>query len=76
MADGGPHDEHGNATLGLTEETADGGRIFQSWTICACTLAQLRERLGPPEHESVATAEATREIAAAVRRQPGSVQAG
>lgn len=69
-----PHDKHGNATLSLAEETTDGGRVFQSWTICACTLGPLRARLGPPEHESYATAEATREAGEAVLRQPGSVQ--
>jgi hypothetical protein len=69
-----PHEEHGNATLSLAEQTADGGQVFQSWTICACTLGTLRKFLGPPEHESFATAEATSEIGAAVLRQPGSVQ--
>ena len=73
MSASDPHDEHPDATLSLTEETADGGRIFQSWTICACTLPRLRAFLGQPEHESHATADATREIGAAVQRQPGSV---
>lgn len=70
----GQHEGHANASLSLAEETADGGRVFQSWTICACTLAVLRARLGPAEHESYATAEATLEIGDAVLRQPGSVQ--
>jgi hypothetical protein len=69
-----PHAGHGNVTLSLAEETADGGRVFQSWTICACTLGALRARLGPPEHESFATAEATREVGEIVLGQPGSVQ--
>jgi hypothetical protein len=67
------HESHGDFTLSLTTETADGGRLHQSWTICDCTLPALRGMLGPPEHESVATAEATREIAETVLRQPGSV---
>lgn len=70
-----PHESHGDATLSLTEETADGGRLFQSWEICACDLPGLRARLGPPHHESVATAEAVRATADAVLRIPGSVQA-
>ena len=69
-----PHASHGDATLSLTQETGDGGRLFQSWTICDCTLPALRARLGPPAHESVATAEAVRATADAVLRVPGSVQ--
>lgn len=71
---GDPHASHGDVTLSLTRETADGGQIHQSWTICACHLPALQARLGPPQHESVATAEATRAIAETVLRQPGSVQ--
>jgi hypothetical protein len=65
---------HGDVTLSLTSETKDGGRVFQSWPICECSARVLRTRLGPPEHESIATAEATRAIAESVLRQPGSVQ--
>jgi hypothetical protein len=69
-----PHAGHPDVTLSLTEERPDGGRVYQSWTICGCTLDGLRARLGPPEHESVATAEAVRSIGEKVRGQPGSVQ--
>jgi hypothetical protein len=66
---------HGDVTLSLTTETRDGGRVHQSWTICECSARVMRGRLGPPQHEAVATAEATRAIAETVLRQPGSVQA-
>ncbi len=69
-----PHESHGDATLSLTQETGGGGRLFQSWTICDCTLPALRERLGPPANESVATPEAVRATAEAVLQIPGSVQ--
>ena len=71
---GNSHEGHGDATLSLSEMTADGGQVFQSWIICACTLARLRNRLGPPRHESYTTAEAVRAIGDAVLTQPGSIQ--
>jgi hypothetical protein len=71
-----PHETHPDATLSLVEETSDGGRLFQSWTICACDLPRLRGRLGPPQNESYATADAVRATAEAVLAVPGSVQTG
>lgn len=64
---------HGDVTLSLTEETKDGGRLFQSWKVCECTAVALRARLGPAQHESIATAEAVRATAEAVLNQPGAV---
>lgn len=64
---------HGDATLSLTEETADGGHLYQSWIICECNLAGLRARLGPPEHETTATAESVLAAAQAVLNTPGRV---
>jgi hypothetical protein len=69
-----PHEGHADATLSLVEETADGSRLFQSWTICACALPALRARLGPPAHESYATKQATIEIGRTVLGQRGSIQ--
>jgi hypothetical protein len=67
---------HGEVTLSLVDKTADGGRTFQSWSICECSAARLRVALGTPQHEAVATAEAVRATGEAVLRQPGSVQLG
>jgi hypothetical protein len=69
-----PHESHGSVTLSLTSETRDGARVHQSWTICGCSARVMRTRLGPPQHEGTATAEAVRATAEAVLRQPGSVQ--
>jgi hypothetical protein len=74
MAVTDPHEGHGTATLSLSEETADGGQVFQSWPVCACALGRFRERLGPPQHESYSTPEAVRGIGEAVLSQPGSIQ--
>jgi hypothetical protein len=73
MPGSNPHDAHGDATLSISEVTTGGGQLFQSWTICACTLSRLRDRLGPPHHESYATPEAARAIAEAALHQPGNV---
>jgi hypothetical protein len=67
---------HGYVTLSLVEATGDGGRVFQSWGICECTATRLREQLGAPQHEAVATPEAVRATGEAVLRQLGSVQLG
>lgn len=71
-----PHKNHGDVTLSLTEETPGGGRVFQSWTICACGLDGLRARLGPPQHETVSTPEAVAALGKAALNQPGSVHFG
>lgn len=64
---------HGEAVLSLTEERPDGSRLVQSWTICDCALPALRARWGEPTWESVATKEATEQIAQTVQNQPGNV---
>jgi len=61
-----PHESHGKVTLSLIEELPDGGRVFQSWTICDCTLPALLARLGPPEYRTVADAETVLRTAEAV----------
>jgi hypothetical protein len=65
---------HGEATLSISQEGPEGGRLFQSWMVCECTAEGLRAQLGTPAHESVATREATEAIGRAVLAQPGSVQ--
>lgn len=67
------HTGHGEATLSLTVERPGGERVHQSWTICDCYLPGLHARLGPPEHETVATKDATEAIGRAALGQPGSV---
>lgn len=69
---------HGDVTLSLTRQRADGTWLHQSWTICECSALAERtdELLGPPEHETVATAEAHRATAEAVRAVPGAVHQG
>jgi hypothetical protein len=76
MADEHEGPGHGEATLSLTEVRPDGSRLTQSWTICDCTLPQLRARWGAPGWKAVATKEATEEIGRTVLSQPGSVQFG
>ncbi|MFD0885978.1 hypothetical protein ACFQ08_15640 [Streptosporangium algeriense] len=51
------HTSHGIATLSLTEETPDGGLVYQSWKVCACLLPPLRVTLGEPFHEAMANRE-------------------
>lgn len=48
------HDDHGTVTLSLTEQTQDGGLIYQSWQVCACIAPALRAQLGKPHHEAMA----------------------
>lgn len=67
------HTSHGDATLSLTTTTPDGGSLYQSWTICACGVDGLRDRLGPPQNESYATADTARMIAEATANTPGNI---
>lgn len=68
---GSEHVPHGDVTLALTEQMPDGSMLYQSWPICSCVLAVLRKRLGPPHHESLATAEQAAATARAVQSVPG-----
>jgi hypothetical protein len=52
-----PHTSHGDVAMSLAEKLPGGGILYQSWTICACHLATLRAKLGPPQHEAIAAAE-------------------
>ena len=69
------HTGPGHADVGLTisERTSDGGAIFQSWTICECSLPWLRGHLGSPPQESLHTAETLRATGYAVMSVPGIV---
>lgn len=64
---------HADVTLSLSGEAPGGGQWHQSWTVCECGLAGLRARLGSPEHESMADAEAVRRVAQFVLGDPGRV---
>jgi hypothetical protein len=57
---------HGDVTLSLTSETKDGGQLHRSWVICECSARVLRGRLGPPQRETIASAEAVIASAEAV----------
>jgi hypothetical protein len=67
---------HGDVTLSLTSETKDGGQLHRSWVICECSARVLRGRLGPPQRETIATAEAVIATAEAVLNVPGAVHTG
>jgi hypothetical protein len=69
---------HEDVTLGLSFLRPDGGRLHQSWTVCACSplLGQLGCLLGSPEHETVASPEAVRATVEAVMGVPGAIHTG
>lgn len=62
---------HGEVDLTLASRLPDGGRMYQSWTVCECTAAYLRSKLGEPQNETVATAEQTRTVAEQVLKHGG-----
>lgn len=70
------HDDHPSATLSLAERTTDGGMVFQSWEICACTLSQLRAQLGTPGSQALATAEQVEATGRAVLSVDGVARIG
>ncbi|MFI9591148.1 hypothetical protein [Nonomuraea sp. NPDC052265] len=67
----GPHADHTSGVLSITEPTSDGGELHQSWEMCGCTLNQLRETLGIPDHQLLATAEQAQATGRAVDSIPG-----
>ncbi|MEU9890214.1 hypothetical protein [Sphaerisporangium sp. NPDC051011] len=69
-----PHAGHGDVTLALAEQLPDGGVLYQSWPICACRLPALREGLGPPRHQSLATREQAEATGRAVREVNSGVK--
>jgi hypothetical protein len=71
-----PHDAHGTTTLSLAEQLDDGSILYQSWSICSCTLPNLRQRLGNPQNESLATAAQVAATARAVQSVPGTTHYG
>lgn len=62
---------HGDVDLTLASRLPDGARLYQSWTVCECTAAYLRGKLGPAQNETLATAEQTRKAAKQVLRHGG-----
>lgn len=64
---------HDDVTLTLSETQPDGSTIFQSWTICGCTLPALRARLGDPQQETIASPQAVRDSGRAILNVPGAV---
>ncbi|WP_372344638.1 hypothetical protein [Streptomyces sp. KL116D] len=71
-----PHDAHGTTTLSLAEQLPDGSIVYQSWSICSCTVPALRQRLGAPQQESIATAAQVAATASAVMSVPGATHIG
>jgi hypothetical protein len=69
---------HGDVILSLSTERKDGGMTHRSWTICECSflLKRLDSLLGPPEHQTIASAEAVRVTAEAALNAPGAVHTG
>jgi hypothetical protein len=61
---------HRIVTLSLTVEKADGGRVFDSWELCECSVAAMRLRLGHPLYHTEATEAETIAAAQAVLRVP------
>jgi hypothetical protein len=69
---------HGDVILSLSTTAKGGGLVHRSWTICECSglMSRLNCLLGPPEHETTATADAVRATADAVLRVPGAIHQG
>jgi hypothetical protein len=65
---------HAVVTLSFTFDPGDGGRVFQSWDLCECSASPVRTRLltqiGPPDHETRASAAEVAATAQAVLRVP------
>lgn len=68
-----PHATHGTTTLSLAEKLPDGGIHYQSWDVCSCALPGLRDRLGEPHHETLATAAQVLATGRAVQSVPGAI---
>ncbi|MCK2219761.1 hypothetical protein MF672_039090 [Actinomadura sp. ATCC 31491] len=67
---------HPDVHLTLAEMQPDGGAVFQTWTICGCTVGRLRAHLGTPHQESVQTLESLRATGRAVLQTPGAIHLG
>ena len=67
---------HADVELTLGQRTRERGAIFQTWTICECSLPRLRAHLGPPHRESVHTLESLRATGNAIMQTPGAIHFG
>jgi hypothetical protein len=65
--------EHGPALICVATANPHGDHFTQTWEICTCVFAELRDRLGPPAHETIATADAVTTTVAAIKDVPGVV---
>lgn len=61
----------GTVLLTLQSGNPDGSMLARSWTITRCAAESLAERLGTPDAESLSTAEAVADAAAAIESHPG-----
>ncbi|MEU4406219.1 hypothetical protein AB0F88_16985 [Streptosporangium sp. NPDC023963] len=66
-----PHSEHTPGVLSITTMTSGGMQVHQSWQMCGCTLDDLREALGAPDHELMATGEQAQAAGRAIDAIPG-----
>lgn len=73
--EGNGHSRDGRRiTLSLSETHPDGSILFQSWSVCLCTLDLLRAELGSPEAETYATREQVIATGMAVKQVPGVIR--
>lgn len=67
---------HADVHLTLAQELGDGGWLFQTWTVCECSVGGLRTALGPAQQESVQTLESLQATGRAVMNTPGAIHLG
>ncbi|MET8866475.1 hypothetical protein ABZW11_26355 [Nonomuraea sp. NPDC004580] len=67
---------HPDVHLTLAEMQPDGGALFQTWTVCGCSIGRLRTILGQPHQESMQTLETLRATGSAVKDIPGVIHHG
>lgn len=67
------HTEDDFAVLALSTTLPDGSILTRSWAITESSAARVAARLGEPNMETIATADAARETDTAVRNHPGYV---
>jgi hypothetical protein len=66
------HKTHTTTVLVLSEVRPDGSAVSQSWHVCSCIAAQVREQLGPARLEMMSTPEGAQQIISAVTGAPGA----
>lgn len=67
---------HADVDLTLAQKLPTGDYVFQTWTVCECSMRGLRTALGPPQLESVQTVESLRATGEAVMKTPGAFHFG